>query len=345
MGCWNETCAVSKLAIHCGEAVRLLPIVLNPYHVEELVGWQGGKPIVVKGQSGCYIGDLWTPLCYPIRGTYNDYGSIEDVPETTDRDKAEVKQFLDAFKTHCVSLDVGENECHDVAIKNFELGEILEALQEGRAYCDYHSGLPQYPNLVVPIGWMMIKESIWQDLLKTDILKSGECWCHRCKDKNEPDHTTLKGIRAALAKQVNKVLSETKMEKLMKKAQDKTITAEETKIMLDALTISLGSLGSRDHYRSPVWHMSPIGQPEFTEGLLDVASEMSYIHNLMSLLRINYAPTTGSGGQSDNRKLWKLVFASWTKTFAAELKKQEAARIKDDRRYKASLKLMCKKTT
>ena len=74
MGSWNETCAISKMRIMSGEAVRFLPIVMNPYNVDEVKGLvpEFGTPLLFKGNSGCYIGDLWTPLCYPIRGEYDD---------------------------------------------------------------------------------------------------------------------------------------------------------------------------------------------------------------------------------------------------------------------------------
>jgi hypothetical protein len=307
MGCWNETCAISKMVIRAGEAVRFLPIVQNPYHVGEVHGFpvKEGEalPMSLKGRSGCYIGDLWSPLCYPIRGNYNDYGSIEDIPDKTFRDGAEIDQFVAAFKEYCVKLEMGPNEYHDAPIKEFTLPEILEALQEGRCFMNYHSDLPQYKDRLVPIAWMMIKESVWQSLLEVDVKKSGETW----QMKGEPDHTTLNGIKEGIKGIANKGMSRQKQDALMKKIEDKTITPEDTKFLLDALSTQI----STRYYQIRTWHSSPIDPPQVNEYLLDVAAEMDYIYSMMNILRINFAPTCGSGSQCDNYKLWKLVNKKW----------------------------------
>jgi hypothetical protein len=45
------------------------------------------------------------------------------------------------------------------------------------------------------------------------------------------------------------------------------------------------------------------------------------MHTMLSILRINYAPTTGSGSQCDNYRLWKLVYKSWNKIITDDMKK------------------------
>lgn len=49
MGCWNSTCILSNLSISYGQCVVLFPL------------WEGHL------------------VLFPMRGTYNDYGSIEKV--------------------------------------------------------------------------------------------------------------------------------------------------------------------------------------------------------------------------------------------------------------------------
>ena len=309
MGCWNETCAISRMSIRAREAVRFLPIVQNPYHIGEVHRFSVKKgesvPLCLTGRSGCYIGDLWTPLCYPIRGNYNDYGTIEDIPDKTLRDGAEIDQFVTAFKEYCVKLEMGPNKYHDAPIKDFTLPEILEALQEGRCFMNYHSDLPQYKDRLVPIAWMMIKESVWQSLLEVDIIKSGETW----KMKGEPDHTSLKGIKAALVGGIGKRLERKKQEELLQKMENKTITPEETNQVLESLKASMGM--SANGYRVRTWNNSPIDGPSIDEYTVEVAAEMDYVHSMMSILRISFQPTTGSGSQCDNYKLWKLVNKKW----------------------------------
>jgi hypothetical protein len=289
MGCWNETCGVSKMSIRAGEEIRLLPIVMNPYHVAPVQGLPKDIPRQqsFKGSSGCGIGDLWTPLCYPIRGEYNDYGSIENIPEKTEKDKAELEQFIVAFKTYCVPVGVGENKYHDVPLKDFTLGEILEALQEGRCFMNYHSDLPQYQDRLVPISWMMIKESVWQSLLNTDVKKSGEVWG---RDNDKYDRYTLKGIKDEISANISLFSRRKEMDKF----DPKTATTEESKKLIELM---LDLANNFLDYRQPLrfWTQSPIDAPTINAHLIDVVAECEYIHTMLSILRINFAPTTGSG--------------------------------------------------
>lgn len=63
MGCWNETCFLTRLPIFVGQPVKLLFIALNANGYRNAVhpdGW-------------------WKPVALPFSGRYDDYGRIEDV--------------------------------------------------------------------------------------------------------------------------------------------------------------------------------------------------------------------------------------------------------------------------
>lgn len=322
MGSWNETCAISRLSISAGEEIRLLPIVLNPYHVKEVHGYPTQpNPICLSGKSGCYIGDLWSPLCYPIRGTYNDYGSVESVEESSN--EAEVAQFINAFKKYAVPLEIGPNEYHDSPLKDFTLAEILEALQEGRCFMNYQSHVPQRKDRLVPIGWMMIKETVWQSLLQVDVRKSGEFFI----EPKDDDLFSVDGLKKSLSKGLGAVSRE-RRDELAAKLENKTITTEEL------VELSEGMRNSFFGPRRWAWNQSPIDAPDLNESLLDIAAQMELVHTVMGLLRISYQPTSGSGSQSNNRKLWGIVNKSWQKLIAEE-KRQEAA---ERRKYEQELK-------
>lgn len=66
MGCWNQTCMLSRLPIHAGDKVVAFLIHETPF------GHSGGI---------CYSTDLYQPIFIPIYGQYNDYGAIEECPE------------------------------------------------------------------------------------------------------------------------------------------------------------------------------------------------------------------------------------------------------------------------
>lgn len=289
MGCWNETCGISRRAIRAGEPVRFLPIVQNPWRFRVATGWKAGvPPAYLEGGAGCYHNDFWTLFCYPIRGKYNDYGSIEDIPDQTGQDKAELKQFVELFKRYTIPLDLGDNRYHDPATTDLDLGKILNAIQEGRilfrtnplrtyVYGDKPAHIPdsiEAPPLAV--GYLIIKESVWQSLLKVNLNADGELW---------GDKPTLKGIKKQYAQ-------------------------------------SLGMPQKFDSllFRSPSFdngpYRSPLSQEVFKEDqkhLIQAAAELDMVSMALGLLRITLHPTTGAGSQSENRKLWKKVNEAWSK--------------------------------
>lgn len=66
MGCFSVCCTISKLTITAGDEVYFVPLL--PASKELL----GGSMYMDKQ-------DLFIPLCLPIKGTYDDYGSLEDI--------------------------------------------------------------------------------------------------------------------------------------------------------------------------------------------------------------------------------------------------------------------------
>jgi hypothetical protein len=63
-----------------------------------------------------------------LRAKYNEYGSVRNVEKGTVRDV-----WFEAFQLDLVEQGVGDNSCHDVAIKkNMNLEQMLEAVWEGR---------------------------------------------------------------------------------------------------------------------------------------------------------------------------------------------------------------------
>lgn len=112
MGSFAFTCAVSGLPIEYGDPVRYLLLAENPY----------------TDNIRCYLHDLFWVRTFPLKGTYNDYGSVENV------EQEEFKRlWLDSFKYDLIEKGVGDNSCHDVKVRvdqTFE--ELLEAVWEGR---------------------------------------------------------------------------------------------------------------------------------------------------------------------------------------------------------------------
>lgn len=112
MGSFAFTCTVSGLPIEVGDKVRYLLLTASPY----------GE------RSFCYSTDGWFPRVFPLRGKYNDYGSVEAV-----EDKLGIDLWLAGFQKDLVERGIGDNSCHDVAVsKGMDFGELLEAVWEHR---------------------------------------------------------------------------------------------------------------------------------------------------------------------------------------------------------------------
>lgn len=67
MGCWNETCGLTQMPICGGDPVRLFLIVENAHP-------RGSRDVCIS-----YGTELWRPFGLPLKGTYDEYGRIENI--------------------------------------------------------------------------------------------------------------------------------------------------------------------------------------------------------------------------------------------------------------------------
>lgn len=63
MGCWNETCFLTRLPIHHGDPVSMILVVENG---------DGYR-------NTCHANGYYRPICLPLHGEYDDYGGIEEI--------------------------------------------------------------------------------------------------------------------------------------------------------------------------------------------------------------------------------------------------------------------------
>jgi hypothetical protein len=69
MGCWNETCGLTQMPICGGDPVRMFLIVENAYP-------RGSRDVCIS-----YGTELWRPFGLPLKGTYDEYGRLENIEE------------------------------------------------------------------------------------------------------------------------------------------------------------------------------------------------------------------------------------------------------------------------
>lgn len=77
----------------------------------------------------CSAHDMWFPRSLPVRGYYNDYGSIESYDESSPA----VKAVELALETDLVEVGTGDNRVHDIPTeRGMRFDQILEAVWERR---------------------------------------------------------------------------------------------------------------------------------------------------------------------------------------------------------------------
>lgn len=127
MGCWNKTCGLTTLPIHCGEEVMVVPIVQSPY------------------KDRCYSTALWHPVFLPFWAKYDDYGGGDNSTGSL------LSSFIEYAKENLVEMEQGPNQYHDIAVKasDFTESSFYEAVHEGRLNFNGYQGRQQNVDFVM----------------------------------------------------------------------------------------------------------------------------------------------------------------------------------------------------
>lgn len=112
MGCWNNTCAITKLPITDGDEVIALLLVHNTTEIDRL-----GAPF-----------SYGVPLPFYWEGSYNDYGAVEGEHGVM------LEPIIETIKKHLVEFELGDNKYHDIEVKkeSFDHHMLMEADHEDR---------------------------------------------------------------------------------------------------------------------------------------------------------------------------------------------------------------------
>lgn len=134
MGCWNETCGLSNLAIKSGERIK--------FFILAKVG---------KNSKTYYTNDMYIPLCLPMNGEYDDYGSVEKI----NSEFKETEELLKNLELYTVLSD-------DEEFKKYEfesLSQLIEDISRDDIYFNYHK---EY----YPLTLAMYHEDLYNTLVK-----------------------------------------------------------------------------------------------------------------------------------------------------------------------------------
>lgn len=135
MGSWNNTCGLTNLPIHSGEAVYVFPIK---------------EKDLSKYRSHCYSTAFYQPMLLPFVAEYNDYGAGENCTGVG------LDLFVDELRRELVEMEVGENEYHDIAVKKegFNIDTFFEAVHEDRLFVKGWGATPR------PVYFTMVRKDV-----------------------------------------------------------------------------------------------------------------------------------------------------------------------------------------
>ena len=331
MGSFAWTCCVSGLPVEAGDSVRFLALTKNQWAKDS--GWTN------------YVHDRWRLRTVPLRGRYNDYGSVETFK------KGLIEEvFFRSFDLDVIEKETGDNAFHDVPVKpGMEQEAWLQALWEGRIEVDpnYRARLPPEKRpawlkelkkyrkkgvssgvVGIPIQQAFIREDVWQLLLNMKPVYAYEA-------DEVPFQKYLDGVDALIK-------DTEKQEKLLRDLSDTGVISEQEKALF-SLTLSSDLASAGDFRENPV--KAILHSPNYastTFGLkdsLELAKELDpkrrrlreflhdlaetvYVERQFASLRGQWGPTTG-GSQFGEWALHGYFHAELTKLCAKKVKEQE----------------------
>lgn len=134
MGSFNATCSLSDLTISCGDECLLFPLLPATYDVDKRGYIRIEPSSMYVSNEGAYM--FFAPMSFPIRGQYNDYGSIEDIIEDENTKAIEnyfgmtIEQFVSIITDGRKGMDDSYSDTFQVFAINKKLFEYNTHLDE-----------------------------------------------------------------------------------------------------------------------------------------------------------------------------------------------------------------------
>ncbi|MGZ8924474.1 MAG: hypothetical protein ACXW2E_01190 [Nitrososphaeraceae archaeon] len=145
MGCWNHTCALTKLPVMYNEPVYVFWLLKQDRQYK---------------QSYCYANEFWDPLIFHFEGEYDDYGGVKNCHGPM------LEPFLKFVKSYLYEMEEGENKYHDVPIKkeSLTIDTLFKYNHEGRLFLRQDKCL-KYLNNRSELRHVVIRKQVLDKLL------------------------------------------------------------------------------------------------------------------------------------------------------------------------------------
>lgn len=312
MGCWNETCGITQLPICYRDKVRMILIVKSELDTR-----------VNSNVCYHYTTDLWMPFGLPLKGTYDEYGGLENIEKDIASDL-----LLDTLKN--VVLEVPDRMGYSFKISDLDWKTALQFLtDEGLRIKDGPStdleGLisnfqMKYPdnnfsseqsdaadeikkaakNSTIQMYHMMVHEDIYQALAKN--YKAPE------KIFSSMTYGNFRSKLESCVQDLIKEIKETKDNNISEELKHLLKLSRDHKNLL--ANYFGGSYNTSIHLRKYIDFIEDKVEAGEEDDLKDLINEMidfACFGRNMSLLRKLWMPQTGKGGQDREYSIHKFL--------------------------------------
>lgn len=285
MGCWNGTCAISKLPIFHGD--RVIVWFFNSTRYAD-----NGK--VPQANTYCYPWGQYNLLGVPFRAEYNDYGSFEEEDEA---DSVMMQMVIEELRSNLVEHELGENEYHDIAVtkKDLDIELIKEALHENRLQ------ITGWGENVSSVGMMMVHEHLFEHMIENT----------RWTDWTFPDGYNSPAVKVVQSHNVEKMVE--KMAEVINSERTQNRHAMFRSDSLDRYTreITFGREILSEFMNANV----PTYDANFQKFLKGLAYN-NILMTMMSEMRMGIGPQSGGGSQQGEYHQYNALIAAMQSTMA-----------------------------
>lgn len=278
MGCWNGTCQASGLSINHGKRIVVIPIIM--------------------------VNNEWKMCWYPIRGHYNDYGSIEKVDENFITNKI-TEKFLNEINKENGNIRLGSkfDQRFDAHPKNIE--EIIDVLERERCVGDIVKVISNFRGNV-SITFCMILEEVYDWMVKNH----NKCIDSWVKKHNNQRISSFKRAVKASTKMLDANASSKK--------------AGEHYASLFRLGDDYNILDRGENYSSYVGGLGfPIGtvKSENVDEYIKIMVDFKKFITVFNALRLPLTPPAMAGSQDDNHE-FRLRFNNKVNSLVRSIRTQ-----------------------
>lgn len=341
MGSWNGTCGITQLPILAGDPV--LGIVIRPPD-----WYQKDTPRSTNISGYCYTHGMYYPVTLFFKGTYDDYGGIENLEET----------FLNDIHNEVVTKGLIEDMEDDVMAKYDGGGvkkensfiEKLNYMERERYFVrGSYTHVDEVDNtkveridVRVPMGLWMVRKDVIDHVLSDGVMASQKnihqtfmeagyrVWKETALkvqeeldaiSKDDPDREDrLKCIRLLAQLQSESGNSKKILESLEGKISEKDLLYNNhvARTLLTAPNVAYS--GGPSAYGEKLKQLLVDGKEDEARHVGDKLIEFELIHSLMSRARIGFHPQSGKGSQSSCFTIHKELAAAITKVAEANKK-------------------------